>query len=131
MVQLLILGYCIVLVFSYPLQIFPCNQILESWFVDPFIANKSESAQYWIKNVPRVFVCSFAAYLGINYLKVLDKIIALIGAICCAPLAMIIPTLCHLLMMAKTPREKLEDALIISVSVVVLSFCIMQTLMSF
>ena len=75
-------------------------------------------------------MCAFAAFLGINYLNVLDKIISLIGAICCAPLAMIIPTLCHLLYLAESPRNKLEDLVIIVVSFVVLSFCIIETLMA-
>jgi len=66
--------------------------------------------------------------LAINYLNVLDKIIAMVGALCCAPLAAILPTTCHLVKMAKTNGEKLEDIVILIIAFTIMTFTIIQTL---
>ena len=81
-----------------------------------------------MKNMQRVLVVFGAAYLGINFLEYLDKVIGLLGALFCAPLAMIIPTLCHLILVAKTNKEKTEDIIIIVISCMVMVFCIINTL---
>lgn len=59
----------------------------------------------------------------------IDKIVALVGAVLCAPLAMLLPTWCHLKLIAKTNFEKISDVIIIIVSVLALIFCVATTLM--
>ena len=72
-------------------------------------------------------MCLSAAYLGINLASVLDKFIGLLGAVFCAPLAMILPTLCHLKLLASSRKDKIKDIVIICVSLLVMVICIVQT----
>ena len=65
-----------------------------------------------------------AAYLGIELSNVLDLFVGLIGALFCAPLGMIIPTLCHLKLVARTNQEKINDIAILVVSMVIMLLCI-------
>ena len=65
-----------------------------------------------------------AAYLGIELSKVLDKFVGLIGALFCTPLGMILPTLCHMKMVAKTKDEKISDLIIIFFSLLIMVLCI-------
>ena len=54
----------------------------------------------------------------------MDKILALIGALFCAPLALFIPTLCHLTKLARTKQEKITDIVILAISLIILVFCV-------
>ena len=73
-------------------------------------------------------MCFGAAYLGIELREMLDKVLGFLGALLCAPLAMIMPTLCHLKLVAKTNSEKLNDIIIIVISLFVMVFCVGTTL---
>ena len=113
--------------FSYPIAIAPANVIFEGVLIDPFTRTGSKT-EFWIKNLQRTLVCISAAVLGVQFLNVLDKLIAFIGAAFCAPLAMIMPTLCHLILIAKTRREKIEDIVIMVISMFIMLFCLAQAL---
>ena len=58
----------------------------------------------------------------------IDKFLGLIGALLCAPLAMTIPALVHLRLLAKTGSEKVGDIALIIGSIGVLSFCTLQSI---
>lgn len=117
-------------IFGFPLSIYPVNQILESWTIDRWIKPTSSNGCLItsLKNVQRLLICLLAAYLGINCIEALDVVLALIGATCGAPLAMLLPTLLHLKSMAKTKKEKVKDLIFIVVSCIVLVFCMIQVI---
>ena len=58
----------------------------------------------------------------------MDKFLGLIGALLCAPLALTMPALLHLKLIAQSKKEKLFDILILFISVVVLVFSTIQSL---
>jgi len=97
----MIVGFIILLVFSYPLTINPTNTIVDFYTTEKCIT-KPSTARTWSKNISRVLVCLTAAYLGIELQEVLDKVIGFLGALICAPLAMIMPAFCHFMLVAKT-----------------------------
>ena len=101
LVKLLIMGYTFVIIFTYPLTIYPTNTILDSYMVE-VVFPKQSRGRTWLKNFSRFCICFFAAYLGIEFKESLDRVISLIGALFCAPVALIIPTFCHLILLAKT-----------------------------
>jgi len=68
-----------------------------------------------------------AAYLGIELSKVLDKFLGLMGALFCAPLALMTPTLCHLKVLAKGKQQKLQDIGIIVISTLAVVLCVATT----
>jgi amino acid permease len=141
LVKLLILFMVLVLMFTYPLTINPANNVFESYTLDKIFPPKKkhegdleEEKTFWQRNgknltrkFSRFMICLSAAYLGISLASVLDKFIGLLGAVFCAPLAMILPTLCHLKLLANTRQEKVKDIVIICASLFVMVVCIVQT----
>mmetsp|Transcript_12477 Transcript_12477/g.20974 ORF Transcript_12477/g.20974 Transcript_12477/m.20974 type:complete len:154 (+) Transcript_12477:1714-2175(+) len=151
---MLIILTIVVLICSYPLTISPANSIIESFTVEKifprgskgdqliydevkgsYVHSKPESEankqmRKWLKNLSRFLICLSAAYFGIELSEVLDKFLGLMGAVFCAPLALMIPTFCHLKVVAKTRREKTEDLVIIFFSILAMLLCIVQTISS-
>jgi len=115
-------------IFSYPICIYPCNLNIEKYTIDKWMRGHNKTCKYWMKNISRLIVCTITAYIAIELSDVLDLFIGLFGAICCGPVAMIIPTLCHLKLMAKTNREKIEDIIIVAFGSIVMVFCVMTIL---
>lgn len=64
-VQVVILLYIIIMTFTYPLTIFPANQICES-YIFTNKKNSGSNLQYWGRNFTRFLVCFAAAYSGIE-----------------------------------------------------------------
>lgn len=120
LVKLLIMLNVVILIFTYPLTVNPANTILESLTVNKWFRRSREDKMardedddfeqptqetwclYSSKNISRLLICVSAAYLGIELHDKLDKFIGLLGALFCAPLALMTPTLCHLKVLAKT-----------------------------
>ena len=102
---------------SYPLTIYPANATLEKVTINKCL--DSSPGRTFLQNVSRFLVCLGSAYIALELAGKLDLVLALIGALFCAPLALIMPTLCHLVKVAKTSQEKLQDLAIIVLSVAV------------
>ena len=73
-------------------------------------------------------VCLAATYCAIALQKKLDKFLSVLGALLCAPLAILFPALLHLKSVAKTNDEKWIDIALIVISLVVLVFSTEQSL---
>jgi len=113
--------YVISLFFTYPIMIYPTNQIIESWVFRSF--KRSTRARYWLKNLSRFLVCLSSVYVAIALKDKLDKFFGLIGALLCAPLAFLMPAAIHLKLLAKSKSEKITDIVIICLSFVIFVFC--------
>lgn len=121
--------YSLNLVCSYAIMIFPCNTILEDWTLR-WLNAKSQNTQAlndrnaWIKyalqNLQRLVVCIMATYCAVAVGKALDKVLGIIGALLCAPLAITLPSLLHLYTVAKTNREKIIDIILVVISIGIL-----------
>ena len=127
LVTILTVLYILVLSLTYPLTIFPANSILENYTTDRLFPQQSP-LRYAATNLSRLLVCFIAAYCGIELADVLDKVLALLGALGCAPLALLAPAFCHLRLVARTEREKREDIVIILVSILIMAFCVGETI---
>ena len=64
-----------------------------------------------------------AVLMALLIAEKIDKFLGLIGALLCAPLALTIPALVHLRLLAKTSTEKMVDIAFIVGSLGVLTFC--------
>ena len=122
-VRITIFAYVIVIILTYPISIYPTNKAFETYTINRF-TGKSSTNQYWLKNLSRFIICATAAYGGIELQHILDKFIALVGALTCAPLALIIPCFCHLNYLAKTKSQQIEDIILIMISLIVMIFCV-------
>jgi len=139
-VKVLVVLIIIILILSYPLTVNPANTIFEHYTVDKWfprtpkehISIRHHDVNYqlrkWTKNLSRFFICISAAYLGIELSNVLDKFLGLMGALFCAPLALMTPAICHLKIMAKTKNEKIEDLAIVFISLLAVVLCVVTTL---
>lgn len=91
---------------------------------------KQSPLRKWLKNLSRCCVVILAVVMGVVFAEKLDKFLSLVGALLCAPIAFTMPTLCHLKLVAKTPKERLIDMAIILVSFFILVMCTIQSLES-
>jgi len=116
-----------VLMATYPLTIFPANDVLEGVTIRRCMKSEDRGLKYWLINLSRLLVCLSAAYCGLNLKNVLDKFLGVLGAVGCAPLALIIPTLCHLVTVAETKAQKVEDLFLVGISIAVMICCVTET----
>lgn len=86
--------------------------------------------KYWLQNLSRFVVCISAIYLAIELSKSLDKFLSILGAVLCAPLAILYPALLHLAALAKTRSDKIKDILLVVLAVSVMIFSTGQVLAS-
>lgn len=56
---------------------------------------------------------AFTCFVGIYFRKTLDKVMSVVGALTCTPIAFILPALFHYKLCAKTKFEKASDMAII------------------
>ena len=68
-----------------------------------------------------------ATYVAIALKETLDSFLAVLGAVLCAPLAILFPALIHLKAKAKTNGQKIVDIILVVIAVLVLLFCTAQS----
>ena len=73
--------------------------------------------KYYSGNVLRLLITISATYFAIELSKKLDKFLGLLGALLCAPLAILMPILFHLKVVAKTKKEKMIDIGIFTIGI--------------
>ena len=86
---------------SYALLIQPTFTILENWVLAPkCMPKKKSTARYWLKNIVRFIIVISAAYVSVFLMEKVEKFMGLMGALFCSPLALTIPALVHMKMIA-------------------------------
>jgi len=88
--------YCINLVFSYPLTIYPANQILENFMFGSLKHSRKTTLRKWLKNLSRFLVVTAGCACSIFLQPILDQFLGISGAVIGIPIILIVPTLCHL-----------------------------------
>ena len=74
--------YCVNLVFSYPLTIFPANKILESYLFHRMLGmNEVTTTRKWLKNLSRGIIVFLGVFLSITLKDVLDDFLGVTGAV--------------------------------------------------
>ena len=119
--------FCINLICSYSIVIYPTNVAMENWLCGCF--KNSKMKLYWAQNFSRFLVALSAVIVGIYLASKLTKFLGLVGSLLCAPLALTTPALLHYRHIAKTRIAKMEDLAYILFSIAILFFCTIQTLM--
>ncbi|KAJ1728717.1 hypothetical protein LPJ61_003883, partial [Coemansia biformis] len=114
-VQLL---YSLAICFTTPLMMFPVIRILEQALF-PRRSGKRNPAVKAQKNAFRTLLLALVMAVSVAGVERLDKLVAIIGGSACVPLSFVYPPLFHLKAVATTGRERLRDALVVGVGVVV------------
>lgn len=132
--------YSLSVVCSYALFIFPANQILEDYLfhglskrakaVDRVKAKKYTNLRYYLSNLTRFLVCFAATYTALELGERLHKFLSVLGALLCAPLAILLPALLHMKQVASTTRERLIDLAFVIIAVIVMAFSTGQVVSS-
>jgi proton-coupled amino acid transporter len=91
------LGYCVALLFTYPLMLFPVIQVAEARVMSSLPKAKPEESQkrMWQRNGVRSAIVLFTGVLSILLGGSLDNLVALVGALCSLPLAFIYSSAFH------------------------------------
>lgn len=77
----------------------------------------------WLKNLSRTIVAFLGCYFSILFKESLDDFLGVTGAVLGISIILIIPTLCHYKICAKTQGEKIQDISMIVISVAILMLC--------
>jgi len=68
---------------------------------------------FWMKNLSRTLVVILGCYISIEFQSVLDEFLGVSGAILGISIILVIPTLCHYKLCAKTKADRFADLFII------------------
>lgn len=121
--QLMLLMYVLVAMFTFPLMIYPCIGILENWIIEFIWPYHRKHETYWARNFLRTVVCLIIACCSIYAAEFLDSLMALIGGLFAAPLALTLPAICHLVHLSKGDSKAIcSNIAIIVVSLILMVF---------
>ena len=122
------IGVCINLICTYPIAINPANKIFEKWVFRCRMLKKKSGERKWLKNLQRTLVITFGVFCAVILADKIDKFLSLVGALFCAPLALTLPAMLHIKVVAKNRSQIFWDMVIIIVSFGALGFCTQQCL---
>jgi len=125
----LIAAYCLALVFSYPLMLFPVVKIGEKGAASCLRLNEgSRNARLWKRNGFRAGIVALTLLVAYAGSSQLDNLVALVGSFSCAPLAFIFPCLFHLRLIEQTLLSRISNILIVVLGVGVVIFSTWQAI---
>lgn len=112
--------FCMNLLFSYPLVIYPAHIILENILYAGWPKSKKRQ---WSKNFTRSLLVAFTVIFTLATSDKIEKLLSFNGALFCTPVAFIFPAAFHLKAAAETRCAKAIDIIILIFSFIVMIFC--------
>lgn len=113
--------FCLNLTFTYPLVIYPANNIVESYLFKGW--PKSPKRQ-WCKNLSRTLMVVLTIVMGLLLWDSLDKFLSLLGGLACTPIAFILPTLFYIYGgLNKNKFEYYLNWFVVIISSIIAVFC--------
>ena len=116
----IIILFCINLLFTYPLMLYPAHIIVENGLYSSWPKTKKRQ---WTKNLTRALLVAFTVVFTMAVDEKIDKFLGILGALTCTPIAFTFPALFHLKAIAKTKFQRATDITIIIFSIIVMVFC--------
>ena len=120
--------YSLVVVFTYPLQISPANNVLESYLFGGW--EKSPKRQ-WCKNLSRMMVVFVSCALTIGMYDYISELLEIASALTAIPMAFTLPALFHYKACARSGCAKAIDILFIIGSIVISLYVTVEGIMTF
>lgn len=114
------IAFSLNLIFSYPLAIFPANNVIESYLYAGW--PKSRKRQCF-KNGNRALMIIFTCFVSLSVYNQLDLFLSVMGALTCTPIAFTIPAAFHYKACAETKCQKIIDLSLVIISLGILVFC--------
>lgn len=89
--------FCINLLLSYPLTLYPANTIIENYLFGTWIEYQPNSRTlYWAQNISRCLIVIGSIAFTIALGERVDCYLSLVGALTCSPVQFILPAIFHL-----------------------------------
>lgn len=120
--------FCLNLVFSYPLQLYPAHIIIENSLYTGW--PKSRKRQ-WTKNFTRTLLVVGTVIFTMSISSRINKFIGLLGSFTCTPVAFTFPAAFHYKAVAETRGQKCLDLSIVILSIVAMFVTGIYGLISF
>lgn len=127
MYDIIIVLFCINLLFSYPLVLYPAHIIVENYLYSTWPKSKKRQ---WCKNFTRFLLVAFTVGFTLAIFDKISKFLGLLGAISCAPIAFTFPAMFHLGAVAETQGQKIIDWMIILFSLFVMVFVGIESILN-
>lgn len=114
--------FSINLVFTYPLQLHPACNIIESYLFRGMVKSPK---RMWLKNLSRTILVLFTVIFCLSLGNSLDKFISVLGSLACTPISFTLPLMFHLKIFEGelTQKQRYIDYALIAVSMFVMVFC--------
>jgi len=113
--------YCINLVLTFPLTVYPANLIIESYI---FKNTQPSKKRTYLKNLSRTVVSFIGVATCLGVAGDVDKFISLAGTVACTPISFFLPAMFHLKLSGDlTKTQRYIDIGIIVLSILILIFC--------
>ena len=123
-VQVVKLLYCINLVFSFPIAIVPAQQVIQEYVLGTSSSGKygvaEDRALVWKVNTIRTLILLCIIIITIYVADYLDKVFAIAGAVLGMTNVLLIPSLCHLILIAETKCQRIIDYMLIGFACVMI-----------
>jgi len=114
---------------TYAIEAAPVYVILEYYMLG-CLKNKSDSYKYNSQTVLRISIYILSVAFALCLYHSVQVFISLLGAICCAPLAITMPALIHYKSLATKRKEKAIDIFFMVTSLGVLTLSTYQSIAS-
>jgi proton-coupled amino acid transporter len=111
--------YCLNLMFTFPLQLYPINTMIEDHLFKEWPKSRKRQAS---KNLTRTLLVALTALACLSLGNKGDKFVSLAGAVTCTPVAFLLPALFHFKTCAVTQKQRIIDISLIILSGVILVF---------
>ena len=108
--------YSLVVIFTYPLQIAPANNVLESYL---FAGWPKSPKRQWGKNLSRMLVVFSTCVITVAMYDSISQLLEIASALTCVPMAFLLPAMFHLKECADTPCAKALDIIAMIVAVAI------------
>jgi len=96
------LAFCLNLVFSYPITIYPANKIMEGFIF--YKMKENTPLRKALKNLYRTFVCFLACLFAIMFARSIDQFLVVTGSILGITIILIVPTVIHYKLISETKQ---------------------------
>lgn len=107
--------FCIMICFSYPLIVYACNQVIES-----FIFGRMEysTTRKWLKNLSRTINLALALLIAITFYYKLHKILGFSAVVFGSIIVLVFPALIHNKISAETGFQRFGNYFVLCYSII-------------
>lgn len=98
--------FCLNLVFSYPLQLYPAHIVIENYL---YVGWEKSKKRQWAKNISRAALVLFTILFTMWLDKKISNFLSILGALTCTPIAFTFPAWFHYTAVANTQKDKAID----------------------